>query len=85
VRVKAGEEVMRVRHDMAKVVRQFIRVDGDRRRGIAVAARSSAGSGNGDNGRVHARGSQAKPRKRQRGRAEKWRCSGGGDLARSGS
>jgi hypothetical protein len=46
---------------------------------------SSARGGNGDSGRVRARRSQAKPRKRQRERAEKWRCSGGGDLARGGS
>jgi hypothetical protein len=33
-------------------------------------------TGNGSSGHVHARGSQAKPRERRRGRVEKWRCSG---------
>jgi hypothetical protein len=42
VRVKAEEEVLRVRRGVAKVVRQFIRVDGDRGREIAVAAQSLA-------------------------------------------
>jgi hypothetical protein len=56
-----------------------VALDGDRKGAeelVGWQPWSSARDGNGDRGRVRARGSQAKPRTRQRGRAEKWRCSG---------
>jgi hypothetical protein len=53
---------------------------GGAEKGRGVAGRAAAMelclAGNGGSGRVRMRGSQAKPRERQRGRVEKWRCSG---------